>query len=96
MLKKNYTKLCYCLPQNYIEAIRKFKEVCKLPDSHYYILTEASNLMNGNTRKEAIIVLIIMEMKCDAHALIVCDYVEKIADNENSKSVVKTIRHGKT
>ena len=51
--------------------------------------------MNADEIKEMIIGQIITTMKCDADALFVCDCIEKIADKENTKSVVKSIRNGK-
>ena len=95
MLKRNYTRLCDCLPLDCRKIIKKIKEVCEFPDNDD-MLSKTINLLCCCERTEAIFaVLVIVKMKSDVHALFICDCVAEMLGDENLKSVVETVRNGK-
>ena len=65
VLKKNYTRLCNCLPHNYIMTIDKIKEILMLSDEHLSSLTDPpiADLIN-----EKIIVSLMLSIKLDMGA----------------------------
>ena len=88
VLKKNYTKLYHCLPQDYMMTINKLKQLLRLPDD---VLSELTSLPTVNVINEAIIGYLITAIKSDMDALQFCDVMENIV---NSKAHIEILRNG--
>ena len=91
VLKKNYTRLCNCLSQDYMMTLNKLKQTVTLPDS---ILSIIISLPTVNAINEAIISTVMAAIKTDMGALFFCDVMEKIVDSKSSKAYVQLLRKG--
>lgn len=89
VLKKNYTKLCQCLPHDYTSTINKMKQLIRIPKEvlSYWDKMPAADIVN-----EAIIYYMLIGIKSDKEALIFCKLMAKLTDN----SAVKAVRNGKS
>ena len=91
VLKKNYIRLCQCLPQDYMKTINKMKELLRLPDDTLNKMTE---LPTADLINEQIIVLILTGIQSDADALHICDLLETLVENEQSMRDIEVLRNG--
>lgn len=88
VLKRNYTRLYTCLPQNYIKTVTKIKQIYQLSDGSF---SNSPILEHANER---IIVSMIMGIQSDVETLRFCDTMEKLVDNETSLAFVERLRNG--
>ena len=92
VLKKNYTRLCHCLPQDYMMTLNKLKQLLRLPDD---VISELTNLPTVNDINEAIISLLMTAIiKSDMDALQFCDVMENIVDSKSSKAHIEILING--
>ena len=92
VLKKNYIRLCHCLPQDYMMTLNKLKQLVRLPDD---VLSELTNLPTVNDINEAITGLVMTAIiKSHMDALQFCDVMENIADSKSSKACIEILRNG--
>ena len=90
VLKKNYTRLNHCLPQDYMKNINKIKPLLKSE-----FLSNLTNLPTAELINEKIIVLLIITIiKADIDALRFCDIMENLVDSESSTRDVEILRNG--
>ena len=91
VLKKNYTNLCHCLPQDYMKTINTLR-VLGWPDNFLsnFTILPTTDLIND------IIVGILMAViiKSDVQALQFCDVMDDIVDSKSSESHIKILRNG--
>ena len=93
VLKKNYTRLCHCLPQDYMMTLNKLKQLLRLSDD---VLSELSNLPTANDINVTVISFLMTAIiKSDMDALQFCDVMENIADSRSSKAHIEILRNGK-
>ena len=92
VVKKNYTRLCECLPQDHMKNIDNLKKLLELSDDLLSTLASISTF--GVANDGIIFVLMVKLLKTDEAALQVCDIMEKLIDSEPSKRVVDTFRNG--
>ena len=90
-LKKNYTRLCYCLPRDYKKTINKLNEVFSLSDSTRNHLVSSPN---ADVANQELITLLISGLRSDIDALSFCDIVEKLVDDMPSQNVIDSLRNG--
>ena len=90
VLKKNYTKLCHCLPQqNYTKTINKLR-LLGFPD---YILS--TNLPTTDLINDATVgFLMVAIIQTDVQALQFCDIMDNLVDSESSESYIEILRNG--
>ena len=91
VLKKNYTKLCHCLPQNYMRTINKLR-LLGIPKE---VLSQFTNLPTTDLINDAIIGCLMITIKSDVQALQFCDDMDKLIDSESSKTHIEILRNGK-
>ena len=91
ILKKNYTRLCHCLPKDYKKTVNIIREVQRLPDD---ALNYVTNLPSVDLINEAIIVTLIIGINADVGSLQFCDIMETLADSEHSKTAIRALRNG--
>ena len=91
MLKRNYTRLCHCLPQDYMKTINKLKEILSPPDEYVqkWIDIAVANLFN-----ETVVGMLMATIETDAYALNFCDIMETLCDNESSRMHIEMFRKG--
>ena len=91
ILKKNYTRLCQCLPQDYMKTINKIKQLLRLSDD---VLSDLTNLPTADLINEKIIVLLMTVIQSDIDALQICDVMENLIDSKSS-TIIELLRNGK-
>ena len=91
VLKRNYTRLCHCLPQDYMKTINKLKELLSPSDEYVQKLIDiaAANFFN-----ETVVGMLMTTIKTDAYALNFCDMMEKLCYNESSRMHIEMFRKG--
>ncbi|XP_065914506.1 uncharacterized protein [Dysidea avara] len=89
ILKKNYSRLCQCLPQNYMKTATKIKQM-GAPDNFLYQLT---TLPSVDVINEAIMSYAISSIKSDSDSLQFCDIVDTLIDSDSSRQFIATLRH---
>ena len=88
VLKNNYTTLCCCLPQDYMNTINKVKQLARVSES---ILNTFVNLPTTDLCNEFIIGYLMTGIKSDTDALQFCDNMEDLTEH---KGVVEILRNG--
>ena len=88
MLKRNYTKLCHCLPKDYIKTITTAKQLLQLEDN---FLDPLIMLPTADLANEGIISTLIILLQSDTLAL--CDVVGHLSEVTMS-TAVNEIRSG--
>ena len=92
ILKKNYTRLCQCLPQDYMKTINKLKQLLRLSDD---VLSNLTDLPTADLINENIIVLLMtVIIQSDIDALQICDVMENLIDSKSS-TIIELLRNGK-
>ena len=91
ILKKNYTRLCHCLPQDYMNTMNILKELVRPSDDQ---VRKWMDIAAANFFNETAVGMIISVIKSDAHALYFCDIMEKLCDSKSSKMYIETLRKG--
>jgi len=94
ILKKNFTRLCQCLPHDYVKTVDKLKPPMPGVPNKYldWLKTFPSSHELSN---EAIIGNIMCEIEADDDTFIFCDLMEKLSDESASKNIVEPLRNGK-
>ena len=88
---KNYTRLCHCLPQDYMMTLNKLKQLLIISDN---VLNKLTNLPTVNVINETIIASLMTAIKSDTDALRFCDFMENIVDSKSSKAHIEIFRNG--
>ena len=93
VLKKNYTKLCHCLPQDYMKTFSKINKLLGPSDD---LLNPLTVLPTADLINEAIIgTIMVMSVRSDRDALQFCDILEKLVDTQSSLIHIRSVRNGK-
>ena len=92
VLKKNYTKLWQCLPQDYMKTVVKLQELRVVGPSSdklsYLINLPTVDLINENILANLIILI-----KADTQAIKFCDIMEYLVD-ASSQVHIEILRNG--
>ena len=92
VLKKNYTKLCHCLPQNYMKTINKLRLLGFREDA----LSKLTHLPITDLINEVIVgFLMVATIKSDVKALQFCDLMDNLVDSKSSQTHIEILRNGK-
>ena len=91
VLKKNYTKLCQCLPQNYMKTIDKLR-LMGVPDDYLNMFTM---LPTADRINDAIVGCLMVVINSDELALQFCDTMDELVDSKSSKTHIERLRNGK-
>ena len=92
VLKKKFTKLCDCLPQDCMKTIDGIKELNLV--SHDAV-QHLRNINDRATINGWIMSVLIAYIKTDVDVLTFCDRMEQLVDNTTSKSFIDTLKRGK-
>ena len=91
VLKKNYTNLCHCLPQDYMKTINKLR----LLGCSDIGLNTITNLPTTDLINDAIVgILMVATIKTDVQALEFCDVMDDMVDSKSSESHIEILRNG--
>ena len=90
VLKKNYTRLCQCLPKDYMKTISKIQQLLESSDG---LLSNIANLPTTDLINEAIIANLLISIPSDIAALQFCDLMEALTENKSSDITI--LKNGK-
>jgi len=92
VLRKNYARLCRCLPQDYVITVDKLKQLmAELPDDY---LDQLRSLPTTELINEAIVGNVMCAIKEDEDVFAFCDIVENLCNEIASKRVIEALRNG--
>ncbi|XP_065894615.1 uncharacterized protein [Dysidea avara] len=91
VLKKNYTRLWHCLPQNYVKTVEEMRKSIRGVPSNY--LDDVRVFRSPELINEAITGQLMSGMKDDCDALWLCDIMDDFCDSVTSKQVIANIRN---
>ena len=90
ILKKNYTRLCRCLPPNYNRTISALKQLVPgLPAENLTTLPSVEQI------NEAIVSLIMCGIREERGAVVFCQTMDRLCDDVISKQFIESLRQGK-
>ena len=90
-LKRNYIRLCHCLPRDYKKTINKLNQLLSLSDN---CQNHLASLPSADVANQEIITFLISVLRSDTDALSFCDIVEQLVDEKPSKNVIESLRNG--
>ena len=93
ILKENFTRLCQCLPQDYMETVDKLKQ--PLPGVPVHYLDWLREFLSTELNNEAIIGNVMCGIEADDDVFVFCDFMEKLCDEVTSKNIIEILRNGK-
>ena len=91
VLKKNYTRLCHCLPQDYMKTIDKLRQRLTPSDNE---LSKLTDLPSADVVNEKVIASLITALQSDMAGLQFCDILEYLIDSESSLTAIEALRNG--
>ena len=91
VLRRNFTKLCHCLPQDYKKTINRIKRTAVVPDGMVYQLSKCPTFELANCR---ILGAMIRPLREEVDLLGICDSVENLVDDDESKRLIIKLRSG--
>ena len=92
VLRKNFAKLCHCLPQDFKQTIRRIKKIASVPSDTVYKLSKLPTFELANCH---ILAAMIRPLTRDAGLIRLCDVVEELVDDSESKIFIESLRKGK-
>ena len=91
VLKKYYTKLCHCLPQDYVKTVDKLKEMLLgLPADYVDKLREYPSTKIIN---EVLLGSVMCPLSKDDDVFDLCDIMENLCDEITSINVINNLRN---
>lgn len=91
ILKKNYARLCQCLPPNYERTVEKLKQL--MPNTPEDFNEQMKIYTETEVINEVIMSHMIFAIRTDDGVLEFCDVVDKLCDNA-SKQIIEALRYG--
>ena len=89
LLKKNYGRLCKCLPEDYSKTLEKLKVIMSIPD---HICQQIYNHKDTNN----LIIYVLLSKVTSTHTMVkFFSTLESLVDDEALKQVVQNLRQGK-
>ena len=92
VLKRNYTRLCQCLPQNYEKTVDKLKQI--MPNTPDNFIDQMRAYPETEIINEVIMSHVIFAIRSDYGVLEFCNAVDKLYDDVASKKFVASLRNG--
>ena len=91
VLKKNYTNLFHCLPQNYLKTTEKLRQL-GCPDHKLRALVTLPTTDHIN--ENIVGALMVDTIKLEVGALKFCDDMDNLVDSASSKRHIEIFRNG--
>ena len=92
MVRKNFAKLCHCLPQDYKETIRRIKRTSVVQEG---LMVELAMLPTPELANCRILAAMIRPLREELHLVGLCDSLKDLVDSPESKTLIETLRNGK-
>jgi len=92
VLKRYYTRLCQCLPQDYMKTVDKLRQLfpAELPADY---LDGLNRSLPTEQINERIICYLMCGMKVDDNVVSLCDIMEHLSDQN---TLIESFRNGKS
>ena len=91
ILKKNYTRLCKCLPQDCKKTVQTLKQMY---GGSAYILDSALTFGSTEVINEAIMCPIFAGIRTENDVFTFCEVMKKIVDSPSSQQFIDDLQHG--
>ncbi|XP_065894137.1 uncharacterized protein [Dysidea avara] len=91
VLKKNYARLCHCLPQDYVKTVHKLKQL--IPEVSADYLAWLRTLPSTDLINEAIIGNVMCAIRADYGVFEFCDVIENLCDEVTSRNLIGALRN---
>ncbi|XP_065894140.1 uncharacterized protein [Dysidea avara] len=91
VLKKNYTRLCHCLPQDYVKTVDKLKQL--IPGLPADDLNQLRTLPSIELINQTIMGIVLCIIVADDDVFVFCDTVENLCDESTSKNFIEAFRN---
>ena len=92
VLKKNYTRLCHCLPQDYVKTVDKLRQM--IPGLPADYLDQLGKYPSTEEINEVLLGNIICPLSEDDHVFEFCETMENLCDDITSMNFIGDIRNG--
>ena len=91
VLRKNFTKLCHCLPQDYKQTIRRLKQRAILREE---AIPQLEILPTAELVNCHILAGMFVHARMEVHLIMVCDWVKDLVDEDESKAFIDSFKNG--
>ena len=92
VLRKNFAKLCHCLPQDYKLTVSRIRRFAVVPPG---LMSNLSKLPNIELANCTILAGMLRPLRHEVDMLGFCDSVEQLVDGGDSKKFIEVLRKGK-
>jgi len=93
ILRKHFTKLCACLPDDYKQTISRIKRTSVVPEGLVHQLALLPTAKEANC---TILAAMIRPLGEEAHLVGFCELVKSLVDSPESKTFIETMKNGKS
>ncbi|XP_065904723.1 uncharacterized protein [Dysidea avara] len=90
VLRKNFTKLCHCLPQDYKQTIRRLKQRAILREE---AIPQLEILPTAELVNCHILAGMFVHARMEVHLIMVCDWVKDLVDEDESKAFIDSFKN---
>ncbi|XP_065894224.1 uncharacterized protein [Dysidea avara] len=91
VLKKNYTRLCHCLPQDYMKTFDQLNQLIPTFSADFPFADRLKNLPSNEITNEAIVCFLMYMIKEDDDVFLFCDVMGKLCEETVSKNIIEAI-----
>ena len=91
MLRKNFTKLCHCLPDDYKQTISRIRITASVPEGLVYQLALLPTAELANC---TILAAMIRPLKKEIFLVRFCDSVKRLVNDSESKEFIENLKKG--
>jgi len=88
LLKRNFGRLCNCLPQDYSKSLDKLKVIMNMPD-------HICQQIHDHQEHNQLIIYVLMSKITSTSVPTFLNTLEKLVDDEASKCTILTLKQGK-
>ena len=92
VLRKHFTKLCHCLPQDYNKTLCRIEENTTVPDG---LVPQLEKLPTVELANCHILAAMIVPIQDEVQLVAFCDFVKDLVEGAESKEFVEKLRDGK-
>ena len=91
VLKKHCSKLCECLPQDYMRTLDRIRRRASVPEG---LVQQLSMLPTAKQVNHHIIAAMVRPLTNEAGVLGFCDIMESVLEDERSQAFIESVRNG--
>ena len=91
VLKKHCSKLCQCLPEDYMRTLDRIKRRASVPEG---LIQQLTALPTAKQVNHHIIAAMLRPLTNEAGVLGFCDIMESVLEDDQSKAFIESVRNG--